>query len=304
MTTPSAMRPPPPAQRHRWWTSRWFIGAAVLVVGIAIWSGASADNTPTPTASIGATTGPTVTKTKTTKSAKPTPSTSTTTKPTRPAKPKPTKHRDPIPGTVHGPGVPASAMPIARLTPGDVLTTSTAKICVTGYSSTVRDVPDSEKEAAYARYGVQHVPYAHEVDHLISLELGGSNDITNLWPEPYAGRWGARTKDVLENKLHDLVCSGALTLPYAQHIEGTNWAAAYRTYVGTPAPATPTTQAPATTQSAPTGGSGCAPGYSPCLPIVGDLNCSDIPSDKTPVQVTGSDPYGLDADGDGWGCTS
>ena len=52
------------------------------------------------------------------------------------------------------------------------------------------------------------VPYQHEVDHLISLELGGSNAIRNLWPEPYAGRWGARTKDVLENRLHDLVCEG------------------------------------------------------------------------------------------------
>ncbi len=40
----------------------------------------------------------------------------------------------------------------------------------------------------------RHIPYAHEVDHLVSLELGGSNDIRNLWPEPSAGRWGARTR--------------------------------------------------------------------------------------------------------------
>ena len=65
----------------------------------------------------------------------------------------------------------------------------------------------------YARYGIAHVPYQHEVDHLVSLEVGGSNAVTNLWPEPYAGRWGARTKDVLENRLHDLVCSGQLSLP-------------------------------------------------------------------------------------------
>jgi hypothetical protein len=35
-----------------------------------------------------------------------------------------------------------------------------------------------------------------------------------------------------------------------------------------------------------------------------DLNCSDIPADKKPVHVTGSDPYGLDRDGDGTGCDS
>jgi hypothetical protein len=51
-------------------------------------------------------------------------------------------------------------------------------------------------------------------------------------------------------------------------------------------------------------GSGCQPGYSPCLPRVADLNCSDIPASKKPVRVTGDDPYRLDGDGDGWGCDS
>lgn len=51
-------------------------------------------------------------------------------------------------------------------------------------------------------------------------------------------------------------------------------------------------------------GRDCEPGYSPCLPRVADLNCSDIPDSKKPIRVTGSDPYRLDADGDGWGCTS
>ena len=92
----------------------------------------------------------------------------------------------------------------------------------------------SEKEAVYARYEVEHVPYTHEVDHLISLEIGGSNDIRNLWPEPYAGRWGARTKDVLENRLHDLVCSGRLSPAPAQQQEARDWVAAYRRYVGGP----------------------------------------------------------------------
>jgi hypothetical protein len=49
-------------------------------------------------------------------------------------------------------------------------------------------------------------------------------------------------------------------------------------------------------------GPGCQPGYSPCLPRVADLNCADIPAAKKPVRVTGSDPYRLDGDGDGWAC--
>jgi hypothetical protein len=204
---------------------------------------------------------------------------------------------------VHVAGVPLADLPNSRLTPGGVLTTSAAAVCVSGYASSVRDVPSAESEQAYTRYGVVHVPYAHEVDHLVSLELGGSNVITNLWPEPYAGRWGARTKDVLENKLHDLVCSGAVTLPAAQHIEAANWVVAYRRYVGAaPAPVTPSPTHPPTSGSPPPPGGSCEPGYSPCLPIVSDLDCADIADSLKPIHVTGSDPYRLDGDGDGYGC--
>ena len=158
-------------------------------------------------------------------------------------------------------------------------------------------------EAVYARYGVAHVPYAHEVDHLVSLELGGSNAIANLWPEPYAGRWGAHTKDALETRLHDLVCSGEIGLRYAQRIEARNWVAAYRRYVGSPPVAVGGGGSGGGGASGGgAGGSGCEPGYSPCLPVTGDLDCADIPDSKKPIHVTGSDPYHLDGDGDGLGC--
>jgi hypothetical protein len=53
---------------------------------------------------------------------------------------------------------------------------------------------------------------------------------------------------------------------------------------------------------------GCTPGYSPCLPPASDYDCSggsgDGPKYTGYVTVTGSDPYGLDADGDGAGCES
>jgi endonuclease YncB( thermonuclease family) len=47
---------------------------------------------------------------------------------------------------------------------------------------------------------------------------------------------------------------------------------------------------------------GCAAGYSPCLPIVSDLDCGDIADELKPIRVTGDDPYRLDGEGDGWGC--
>ena len=49
-------------------------------------------------------------------------------------------------------------------------------------------------------------------------------------------------------------------------------------------------------------GQGCEPGYEPCLPITGDLDCADIEVlGPGPVHVSGSDPYRLDGDGDGVG---
>lgn len=55
-------------------------------------------------------------------------------------------------------------------------------------------------------------------------------------------------------------------------------------------------------------GSGCTPGYSPCLPPASDYDCSggsgDGPKYTGYVTVTGDDPYDLDADGDGAGCES
>ena len=57
-----------------------------------------------------------------------------------------------------------------------------------------------------------------------------------------------------------------------------------------------------------TSGSDCHPAYSPCLPnLPGDaLNCGDLTAAQRPVTVLtpGTDPYRLDRDGDGRGCTS
>ncbi|HSE10773.1 MAG TPA: thermonuclease family protein [Nocardioidaceae bacterium] len=47
---------------------------------------------------------------------------------------------------------------------------------------------------------------------------------------------------------------------------------------------------------------GCADGYSPCIPpYPPDIDCSDV---DRPISVTGSDPHGLDRDGDGVACES
>lgn len=69
----------------------------------------------------------------------------------------------------------------------------------------------------------------YELDHLISLELGGCPDcVTNLWPQPYSPKPGAHEKDKVENFLHNQVCSGAMTLQEAQRQIVQDWYKVYR----------------------------------------------------------------------------
>jgi hypothetical protein len=59
-----------------------------------------------------------------------------------------------------------------------------------------------------------------ELDHLVPPELGGSNDITNLWPE--AGRV-PNPKDKVENALNRAVCAGKVSLAAAQNAIASDW---------------------------------------------------------------------------------
>jgi hypothetical protein len=85
-------------------------------------------------------------------------------------------------------------------------------------------VPTSEKQQVFAEYGIDWSLHSgYEVDHIVSLELGGSNDISNLFPESYSIQYGARTKDKLENDLHEQVCTHRLPLTVAQDEIATDW---------------------------------------------------------------------------------
>jgi hypothetical protein len=129
-------------------------------------------------------------------------------------------------------------LPDPKMTPGATLPVATGDICVSGYSKKVRNVPNDVKEQVYAEYGItSHKPGEYEVDHLISLELGGSNSIKNLWPQSYVTQpWNAHVKDKLENELHNEVCSGKIDLPTAQHEIATDWIASYKKHFHTNLP--------------------------------------------------------------------
>lgn len=123
--------------------------------------------------------------------------------------------------------------PLISITPGVVDPNATIeKICTPGYTDTVRNVPEKIKQQVFKNYGIDPKSDKFEVDHLISLELGGSNDIKNLWPESYTTTpFNAYKKDVLENKLHSMVCADTIPLEKAQELIVQDWVKAYHDYV-------------------------------------------------------------------------
>jgi len=99
-------------------------------------------------------------------------------------------------------------------------------------------VTDRIKREQMAAYGLQGQPLSgYELDHLISLELGGSPaDVANFWPQPWTGDTNAHQKDAAETQLKREVCSGAASLADAQRMIATDWLAVYRGQGLTPAP--------------------------------------------------------------------
>ena len=147
------------------------------------------------------------------------------------------------PSPEHAAGAPSAGgpplLPDATKTPGKASYLDEATVCSMGSTKDVRNVPEKSKQQVYESYGLAKCqgycsgPQGCEIDHLISLELGGANTIDNLWPQPYDGDWSAHDKDRLENKLRKMVCvDKTITLEDAQHEISTDWIAAYKKYIG------------------------------------------------------------------------
>ena len=130
-----------------------------------------------------------------------------------------------------------SPMPDRRCSPGAYATKLTqAVVCANGFhTGNYRGVPQSLKYAVEREYGMKAAKYgkALEIDHIVSLELGGSNDIANLFPEKRDIAPGYKLKDKLENRLHGAVCvDHALTLRAAQKAIAKNWETLYKKIYG------------------------------------------------------------------------
>jgi hypothetical protein len=127
--------------------------------------------------------------------------------------------------------------PDRRCSPGAYSSKLTkAVICSPTFrTGPIRNVSQSEKFDVEREYGMEARLYGSslEIDHIVSLELGGSNDIANLFPEGLFAHPGYRIKDKLENKLHDLVCAGSMTLGAVRRAVAGDWQGLYKQVFGT-----------------------------------------------------------------------
>lgn len=117
------------------------------------------------------------------------------------------------------------------VTPGDVRTTEVHEICDAGKTTQWRHTTPKMKDQVCLEYGLKPHCYGadtNEIDHLISIEIGGADTTKNLWPQPYFQHPGAHEKDLVENYLHRQVCSGKLTPTQAQKEIATDWYAVYK----------------------------------------------------------------------------
>lgn len=126
--------------------------------------------------------------------------------------------------------------PKPSLTPGETRPVTIDEVCRNSQAEVVTQVSDATRRAVFSEYAINAHRGDFEVDYLITPDLGGSRSLRNLWPQPYHTRWNARVKDRLEQRLHDLVCSGKVDLPTAQHDLAADWIQAYKKYFGTDVP--------------------------------------------------------------------
>ncbi len=119
----------------------------------------------------------------------------------------------------------AGNMPDEECTPGHIFPDATKEqICVSGYARKARKVSSSQKDRIYAAYGIRsHTVGEYNIDHLISLQLGGSNDDANLWPQAAEPAPGYHEKIKVENFLHGELCRGEISLQQAQRLVGQHW---------------------------------------------------------------------------------
>jgi hypothetical protein len=129
-------------------------------------------------------------------------------------------------------------VPDSNCTPGAINPTLTIEVLRDRRFTTncTRDAatPEQEKETTYDWYNLPHPSQNSgenqicELDHLISLELGGADTLDNIWPQCGPSEVSLpqrffKLKDIVEDFLAMQVRAGRMNLPDAQRGLATDW---------------------------------------------------------------------------------
>jgi len=122
-------------------------------------------------------------------------------------------------------------LPHGLQTPGS-LTYPAPKIsemCSREFRKKFPEIPHELKQKVFEAYGIDiSKSNLYQMDHLITPEVGGANDIKNLWPQSLVSRpWNAHMKDRLENHLHREICQGRMSPNHAQTLLTLDWIDSY-----------------------------------------------------------------------------
>lgn len=132
------------------------------------------------------------------------------------------------------------SLPNRALTPGMTRPVELDAVCSANDDDDFDpQVSEETQRTVFREYGISMERSAKDfqVDYLISPQLGGTDDVRNLWPQSYKETtWNAHAKDVLERHLSQMVCEKQITLTQAQHEIASNWIAAYQKYFHTRRP--------------------------------------------------------------------
>jgi hypothetical protein len=133
------------------------------------------------------------------------------------------------------PAMAVEVWPDPDLTGGSVRIDGHDRLATCGHAKEHRGLMNAaRRDEILTKYGLPpgtHPEY--EIDHLIPLCLGGSDDPSNLWPQMRRSlepEWNAEAKDRLERRICDMVCAGQLDLATAQQEIAEDWIAAYQKY--------------------------------------------------------------------------
>jgi len=107
-------------------------------------------------------------------------------------------------------------------------------ICNTQWGTDARHVTAAMKNDAYRLYNAKKVAKrCCEIDHLTSRDVGGADDPSNLWPQPWAE---AHLKDRVETEAKKRICDGRAELAEVQRVMADDWTRLYTDWFG-PLPA-------------------------------------------------------------------